>query len=76
MKPYDLSKMDVEDLDRLLKWRPDLHKEIETAREQAECPHDELDHCVCLSCGKELDPGDVYGGAIDRAMDYYDEDRT
>jgi hypothetical protein len=41
--------------------------------EPEECEHEELDHNVCLHCGKELDPGDVYGGAIDRAMDSIDE---
>jgi hypothetical protein len=41
--------------------------------EEEECEHEELDHCVCLHCGKELDAGDVYGGAIDRATDLIDE---
>ena len=22
------------------------------------CPHDELDHFICLACSKEFDPGD------------------
>src|SRR4029450_13498673 len=42
---------------------------VEREQEQEECPHDETDHFVCLSCGKELDVGE----AIDRAMDYLED---
>jgi len=35
------------------------------------CEHHELDHSICLDCGKELDPG----LAIDRAMDAIDLNR-
>lgn len=33
------------------------------------CVHDDRDHGICLDCGDEEDPGI----AIDKAMDYYDE---
>ena len=33
------------------------------------CEHQELDHYVCLDCGKELDPGEF----IDKAMDRYED---
>lgn len=44
----------------------------EKAQEQEECPHDELDHGVCLSCGK-----DCFDDVIDAAEYYRDcmEDR-
>ncbi len=64
MKPYDLSDMDVEALDRLLVLRPDLKKEIEEARERAECEHDEHDHGYCLACGRDIH-GDLEGRADD-----------
>lgn len=32
------------------------------------CPHDDVEHFVCLYCEKEFDPG----AAIDAAMDYFD----
>lgn len=33
------------------------------------CEHNELDHFICMDCGKEMDPG-VY---IDRAMERYED---
>ena len=35
------------------------------------CPHNEFDHDCCMDCGYERDPGE----AIDRAMDYLDQER-
>lgn len=35
------------------------------------CEHHDLDHYICIDCGKELDPG-IF---IDRAMDSIDMER-
>ena len=36
---------------------------------QACCPHDDLDHCICLACERDLSET-IFSRAYDRAKDF------